>query len=173
MITIISASGREGNNTKFIAKACKKVLTNFQQEVQILSFDMLPGDISVESIHKQENSMFSELAAKYIAPAEKLIFVIPEYNGSFPGMLKVFIDAIHPKTFKGKKAALMGVSTGRAGNLRGMDHLTDILHYLEVEVMSLKVPFSRVHTLLDEKGNITDEYTKEIIQVQMERFVKY
>lgn len=173
MVTIVSASGREGNNTQFIARACEKVLKNFQQSVQILSFDMLPGDISLESVHKQEGSKFSDLAKEYILPADKLIFVIPEYNGSFPGMLKVFIDAIHPKIFKGKKAALLGVSTGRAGNLRGMDHLTDILHYLQVEVMSLKVPFSRVHTLLDEDGNIIDEETREIIELQMERFVKY
>lgn len=173
MITIVSASGREGNNTKFIAQACEKVLKNFQQKAEILSFEMFPGDISVESVHKQEGSKFWVLAMEYIVPAEKLIFVIPEYNGSFPGMLKVFIDAIHPKIFKGKKAALLGVSTGRAGNLRGMDHLTDILHYLQVEVMSLKVPFSRVHTLLDENGNIIDEETREIIELQMERFVKY
>lgn len=173
MITIVSASGREGNNTQFIAQACQKVLKNFQQESQILSFDMLPGDISVEKVHKQEGSKFSSLAERYIMPAEKLIFVIPEYNGSFPGMLKVFIDAVHRKNFIGKKAALIGVSTGRAGNLRGMDHLTDILHYVQVEVMSLKVPFSRVHTLLDEHGNIADEETKEIIELQMERFVKF
>ena len=173
MITIISASSRDGNNTQYFANKCEEVLKNCQQNVLFFSLDKLPPNISLNSIYNHEVSDFLPLAQKYIRPAEKLVFVIPEYNGSFPGILKVFIDAIPPNYFKGKKAALLGISTGRAGNLRGMDHLTDILHYLQVEVMSLKIPFSKVHTILDESGNITDDETEEIIKIQMEKFVEY
>ena len=42
-----------------------------------------------------------------VTKTDKFIFVIPEYNGSFPGVLKVFIDACSfPESFYEKKAAL-------------------------------------------------------------------
>jgi NAD(P)H-dependent FMN reductase len=48
-----------------------------------------------------------------------------------PGSLKLFIDACsvreYKQNFKGKKAALVGIASGRAGNLRGMDHLTGVM----------------------------------------------
>lgn len=173
MITIISASSRDGNNTQYFASQCEEVLKNCQQNVQLFSLDSLPPKISLDLIYNFEKSEFASLIEKYIVTAEKFVFVLPEYNGSFPGILKLFIDAVPPNYFAGKKAALLGISTGRAGNLRGMDHLTDILHYLQVEVMSLKIPISRVHTLLDARGNIKDEETAEIIQLQMEKFVEF
>lgn len=173
MICIISASSRDGNNSQYFANKCQEVLKNCQQSVQLFSLDQLPATIHLKNIYEVDNSVFSDLVEKYIIPADKFVFVIPEYNGSFPGLLKLFVDSVHPKHFAGKKAALLGVSTGRAGNLRGMDHLTDILHYLQVEVMSLKIPFSRVHTILDTHGEIVDDETAEIINIQMEKFVEF
>ena len=58
--------------------------------------------------------------------------------------VKSFFDAIPPDTNRGKKVALVGVSSGRAGNLRGMEHLTGVLHYLSMQVMPNKLPISRL-----------------------------
>ena len=83
--------------------------------------------------------------------ADKFWFVFPEYNGGIPGMLKLFLDAIsvraYKATFHGKKACLTGISTGRAGNLRGLDQLTNILNYLQVIVHPNKVPISSISRL--------------------------
>ena len=77
------------------------------------------------------NATVVELEKKWLLPAEKYIFISPEYNGSIPGVLKCLIDVSDvKKVWKGKKALLTGVSKGRAGNLRGMDHLTGIMHYV-------------------------------------------
>ena len=41
---------------------------------------------------------------------------MPQYNGSFPGVFKAFIDGYaYPNVFKGDKAALVGVSKGFRG----------------------------------------------------------
>ena len=79
-----------------------------------------------------------------------LFFVIPEYNGSFPGIFKAFIDASDIRSsFHGKKVCLIGVSDGRAGNLRGMDHLTNICGHMKMNVLNLKIPISSVGSLID------------------------
>jgi chromate reductase len=71
------------------------------------------------------------------------------------------------------KACLVGVSTGRAGNLRGMEHLTNILNYLKINVYHNKLPISRVDTLLDANGNLTDVETQKVVDWQLEGFLKF
>ena len=107
-------------------------------------------------------------------PSGKFIFISPEYNGSIPGVLKSFIDNTDiKKVWPGKKALLTGISTGRAGNLRGMEHLTGILHYLKVNVHHNKLPISVVHNLLNEAGEITDPATLAAIGEQLEEFLAF
>ncbi|MEL6607264.1 MAG: NAD(P)H-dependent oxidoreductase, partial [Bacteroidota bacterium] len=70
---------------------------------------------------------------------QKYVFIVPEYNGSFPGVFKAFIDGLQfPNTFKDKKCALVGVSKGPQGASFAMSHLTDIFHYLRMHVYPLK-----------------------------------
>jgi NAD(P)H-dependent FMN reductase len=49
---------------------------------------------------------------------------------------------------------LIGVSTGRAGNLRGMEHLTGMLNYLNMHVHPEKLPVSSVQDLIDDELKI-------------------
>src|SRR5690606_20860712 len=111
---------------------------------------------------------FIELEKKYLLPANKLIFIAPEYNASIPGILKLMIDcADYKAAWYQKKAMITGVATGRSGNVRGIDHLSNILQYLTVTVHPNKLPISLVHTLMDEHGMLKDENTLKSIQHQL------
>jgi chromate reductase len=124
-------------------------------------------------LYGKHSEKFQQLLEEFIIPAEKFVFIVPEYNGSFPGILKLFIDAIHPDTNRGKKAALVGVATGRAGNLRGLDHLTSVLHYLGIYVHPNKLPISSVTTLLDQNGILKDDATEAVLNKQIKEFVHW
>ena len=103
----------------------------------------------------------------------KYIFISPEYNGSIPGVLKCLIDVSDVRrVWKGKKALLTGVSTGRAGNLRGMDHLTGILHFVGTVVHPNKLPISVVDTLFNE-NRISHQETLRAINRQLDEFVEF
>ena len=131
----------------------------------------LPHDL-IADLYNKEHVQIRDIAEKYILPCEKLIFISPEYNGSFPGIFKVFIDAGDLyKYFSGKKAALVGISSGRNGNIRGMDHLTDIFHHMRMEVMSYKVSVSRVHEEIG-KGEV-QAATLKSIEKQIDMFLKF
>jgi NAD(P)H-dependent FMN reductase len=73
----------------------------------------------------------------------------------------------------GKKAMLTGVSTGRAGNLRGMEHLTGILNYLKVTVHPNRLPISVVDKLMDGDGRIRDEATLAALHAQLDGFLRF
>lgn len=170
--TVFATSNREDNKTQIFAQKCSKILEEMKIENSVYYLEQLPNQLSGAKMYDYENSPVSEIVEKYINPVNKLIFVIPEYNGSFPGILKLFIDAVHPRNFKGKKAALIGVSSGRSGNVRGMDHLTAILQYLKVEVYHDKLPFSSIDALLT--GDIlTHEKSIQLMTNQMLGFKNF
>jgi len=166
MYTIISGTNRVDSYTIKVAKQYQQLLQDKGIESAFLSLQGLNV--------LERNPEFKKIENEKLIPAQKFIFVSPEYNGSIPGVLKAMFDISDiEKCWWGKKALLTGVSTGRAGNLRGMDHLTAILHYLKVNVHHNKLPISVVNKLFDESDVIIDKATLKSINTQLEEFISF
>ncbi len=175
MITVISGTNRPNNTTYKVAKVYYDLLIKNGADAKLLSLTDLPADFAFNNdVYGEKSTVFSAVVKEFISPAEKYIVISPEYNGSFPGVLKSFFDGIWPEEVKGKKVALAGVASGRAGNLRGMDHLTGIFNYLKMHVMPEKVAIAGIDGLLDEKREtIADEKTLKVIERQISDFIDY
>lgn len=173
MITIFSATNRPESNTEIVASAYQRIAENQGFDTQVYRFTDLPDDFLLTEAYGEPPKSFAQVLTKFIHPVDRFIFVIPEYNGSYPGITKMFLDIIHPKTWEGKKAALVGVASGRAGNLRGMDHLTAVLNYLKVEVVSQKIPLSSIENNLNAKGEITNEEYKVLLDKQLDALMRF
>lgn len=166
IITIISASGRHQSNTLKIARAYEELLSSDSFEIRFLS-------LSDVDFCKKDNH-FLAMQETYLAAAHRFIIVMPEYNGSYPGILKLMIDQSDvSKCWHHKKVLLTGVATGRAGNLRGMEHLTGCLMHMKMYVHPNRLPISAVDTLLDESGKLTDIKTLEAIRTQLHSFLLF
>ncbi|MCO5230881.1 MAG: NAD(P)H-dependent oxidoreductase [Chitinophagales bacterium] len=173
MITLISCTNRPHSWTRKISDVYIKRLENKKVEFQFLDLQDLPTDILSNEMYDKKSPAFAQLEKKYLIPTSKFIFIIPEYNGSYPGVLKLMIDASDiKKSYHNKKAALVGVADGRAGNLRGMDDFTNVLNYLRINVLHSKIPISSVSKQFDTKGNFIAEETLELIDQQIEMFLK-
>jgi chromate reductase, NAD(P)H dehydrogenase (quinone) len=172
MITILNATNRPDNRTSVISQTYQQFLISANVPFQYLNLEQVKVEMLIQQSIGKKQQEFEELLEKYIYNADKLIIVSPEYNGSFPGILKLFIDAMPHKALDGKKVALTGVATGRGGNLRGLDHLTGILHYLNAHVMPFKLPISGVAALISE-GKVTNELLLKDIQKQVNLFINY
>ncbi len=173
MITLIAGTNRKNSNTRIITEAYSSLLKSMGKDHQCIFLEDLPHDyVFRNDVLGDPDPEFSRVVAEKIVPASKLIFIAPEYNGGFPGALKAFLDGIWPKNLEHKKAALVGVASGRAGNLRGLDHMTNVLHYLKVHVFYKKVPISGVDKLINE-GTLKDEYTISVLQDQLQEFINY
>ncbi|MBX3238973.1 MAG: NAD(P)H-dependent oxidoreductase [Chitinophagaceae bacterium] len=164
--TVISGTNRPGSNTIRVAKL-------YHQLLQAKGIEA--GFLSLEGINVTlRNTSIEALEKEILIPTQKFIFIVPEYNGSFPGVLKSLLDntAIE-KVWWGKKAMLTGVSTGRAGNLRGLDHLTGVLHYLKMHVFYNKLPISVVNKLITVEERIEDVSTLKVINEQLDGFIQF
>jgi chromate reductase, NAD(P)H dehydrogenase (quinone) len=164
MITIISGTNRKDNNTKKVALTYQKLLAKKNMESKLLALD--------EHNVYERNEAFVAMENEYLRNAEKIIFILPEYNGSFPGVLKLMIDNSDVKTaWPNKKALLVGVASGRAGNLRGLEHLTGSLMHLKMIVHHNRLPISSIHNQLNDAGEITDADTLKTINAQLDEFI--
>ncbi len=175
MITILSGTNRKGNMSNRVAAVYARLLKEKGVAHHLLSLEDLPEDFLRASLFHDTAKApdFEALQEKYLVPAQKFIFVMPEYNGSIPGILKLLIDSVDIKrVFYHKKAMLTGLSSGRAGNLRGLDHLTNILNFLKVSVYHNKLPISRINEELDERG-FKEALTRKVVEDQLAGFLDF
>lgn len=97
--------------------------------------------------------------AKFSATVERadgLILVVPEYNHSFPGLLKHVLDT-NLKEYIHKAAGVCGVSAGPFGGARMIENLLPVLRELGLVAIFSDVYFGNAHTLFDPAtGRITD-----------------
>ncbi len=164
--TIIAGTDRPGSNTLKVAKEYQRILAEKGVTAQLLSLET--EDVT------SKNGSFTALQEQYLLSTDKYIFVLPEYNGSFPGILKLLIDKSDVKNaWWNKKALLTGVATGRAGNLRGLEHLTGSLMHLKMQVHHNRLPISMVDKILDAAGQFSDEGTIKVIAQQLDEYIQF
>jgi len=163
MITVISGTNRKGNKTQIFAKAITQILeSKSDEEVQYLDLVDLKAEMLHELMYQAEeqSTQIVKLQDDYFMAASKIVFVIPEYNGGYPGIVKLFIDAIsirdYGKTFFGKKVGIVGIASGRAGNLRGIDHLVCVCHHVGMIAYPKNLPISSIGNLVDDEGKINE-----------------
>ena len=171
-ITIISGTNRENSHTKKVAKYYEAKIKEMGKETRFLDLKELVGVIDLNAIYdKNKSEAFSGFITEFISGADAFVFVVPEYNGSFPGVVKVLLDAVPPSNWANKEVCLTGVSTGRAGNLRGMEHLTGVLMYLKLHIYHDRLPISQIDKILV-NGETIPEETGKLIEKQLEGFLK-
>jgi len=170
MITLIAATNRPNSYTKKLADYYHLQLAKHDIIHGYFSLEGLPPDLFTQNMYDyRHNEAFYNIQKNILYPATKYIFIVPEYNGSFPGIFKAFIDASDIKgCFYNKKAALVGVSDGRAGNLRGMEHLTNILNHIKMNVLHLKIPISNISNQFNSEGHFINAEIAGLIDLQIE-----
>ncbi|MBE7177790.1 MAG: NAD(P)H-dependent oxidoreductase [Mucilaginibacter polytrichastri] len=172
-LLIIAGTNRPKSNTATLAAYYRKRLAEMHTDAGILSLTELPANIIETDLYGKRSEAFQSIQER-VSAAEKFLFLIPEYNGSFPGVLKVFMDACdYPSSFYGKKAALVGHSNGRYGNIRGVDHFTGVCHYMHLNVLSLRIHIPSIRSELDEQANLFKEDTLRYTDEQLSKFIDY
>ncbi|MCD6068052.1 MAG: NADPH-dependent reductase [Bacteroidetes bacterium] len=172
-ITIISGTNRPGSNTIKIAKHCEELLNGMGIPTLFYSLEDVPENLAFSEMFGKRSPGFEQMIHTYVDSSNKFLFVVPEYNGSYPGILKTFLDSVHPNHWNFKKAGLIGVSDGRAGNLRGIEQLTLVFNYLKMTVFYNKLPISSIKKLLDENGKLSDEHTEKALEAYLKSFGEF
>jgi chromate reductase, NAD(P)H dehydrogenase (quinone) len=169
MITIISGTNRKNSNSAKVARLYQNLIKEKGLASQVLDLAELSSDF-VSNMYSNHTQEVEQVIQNYVSDIKHFVFVIPEYNGSFTGAIKLFMDGISPKYFNHKSAMLVGVASGRAGNIVGLSQFTAVLNHVKVEVFSNKVLLSGIDGLLDESGKMTNDNQLKIIENQIDTY---
>ncbi len=173
MITIIASTNRSNSNTLKVAKYYQKQLDKKGLATTLFDLQELPLNFIADDLYGKKTAGFQKIQ-ELITKTSKFLFVIPEYNGSYPGVLKTLIDACaFPESFYDKKACLVGISSGKYGNIRGIEHFSGVCAYLHLNVMPLRLHISNIKTELDENDELYLEDTLKFTDQQMAKFIAY
>lgn len=173
-IYIISGTNRQQAVSIQVANVYQQEFKALGIDAEIIDLRELPADYLFSGLYENagKNEFVSDFRTK-MRDGSKFVFVIAEYNGSFPGVLKAFIDGLEfPDSFTNKKCALVGLSAGIQGAVLAMSHLTDILNYCGAHVLAQKPKLSLIGGNIKE-GVITNELYMQLIKEQVQQFLDF
>jgi chromate reductase, NAD(P)H dehydrogenase (quinone) len=173
-IGIVVGTNRKDSRTEDIATYYSKKINEAGFAFNLINLNELPHDFAFSALYDNggKNSDFEKFQAA-IDECQKLIFVVPEYNGSYPGVLKTFVDGLrHPDSLAFKKVALVGVSSGVLGNAVGLGHFDDVLSYLNANVMGLRVKLGNINQHFSE-GKFINPIYETFTEKQIKNFIEF
>lgn len=160
MISIVISTNREGSRSAVVAEAYLKAFSELGQEAEIMSLsEFTPAMIDAILYNPGDDKAGFEALQERVDASEKFIFIIPEYNGSYPGVLKLFIDCLrYPDSFDGKKAGVMGISSGTQGASLAMGHFCDVLNFMGTHTLAIRPRFIRIGAAIKDRALVDEEY---------------
>lgn len=173
MFVVISGTNRRGSNTARVAAVCVRYLESQGHEVKLLDLiDLPPEVLSPDAYFDRPAGLATFQAA--IDEAEGLLTVLPEYNGSFPGVLKLFIDMLEfPRTLTQLPSAFVGIAAGRWGGLRPVEQIEQVFNYRNALLYWKRTFIPAVHEALDEDGELSDEGLAKRLHALLDGFAAF
>jgi chromate reductase len=155
-VLIIAGTNRPGSNALKIAKVLRGHYEREKANAEIFSLADLPKAVFDGAAYAVKPPEMVEIQQRVLR-AKGLHVVTPEYNGSFPGVLKYFVDMLKfPESFERKPVAFVGASAGIWGGLRAVEQLQHIFGYRNAFAYPERVFIPSVGAALDADGRVTD-----------------
>lgn len=173
-ILVVSGTNRPGAMTRKVATYYQKVLAGLDCDSTILDLANLePGFAERALYHNSGKDEHFNSFVQLMAAHQKFVFILPEYNGSYPGILKTFIDGLpYPNALAHKKAALVGLSANMQGAGIALSHLNDVFSYLGMHTLALRVKLGQIKTYFKEERFTNDLYS-ELIEMQAKQLIEF
>lgn len=173
MFVVISGTNRRGSATARVAALCAKHLESLGESVQILDLIDLPSEaLSPDAYFNHPPELAPFQAA--VDAAQGVVTVVPEYNGSFPGVLKLWIDMLEfPRTLRDVPSCFVGLAAGRWGGLRSVEQLEQVFNYRNALIYSERTFLPAIHDALNEEGQLTDTGVRGRLEAQLAGFAEF
>ena len=173
-IIIVSSSTRIGRVSHRIALALEKQIDRVGHEAKLIDLMELKLPRFSERYPYIEGKPESwvETMDKLLA-SNGIIFLTPEYNGSYSSGLKNFIDVFAKKGFRWKPIGVATGSTGALGGIRAAYQLQQVILSLFAYPLPQMLTVGEMQHRFDEMGEIIDEEFKPHFESYVNKFVEF
>lgn len=168
MIKILAFAGssRKNSYNQAVVEAAAKGAHEAGAEVTIVDWANYDMPIFNEDLESEQGIPAQAQAFKELLIAhDGFLIASPEYNGAYPALLKNAIDWATRQSgdepmlaaFRGKVIGIMAASGGGLGGIRVLPNLRNLLSGIGALVIANQQAVAKVHTLLNEQGELVDE----------------
>jgi NAD(P)H-dependent FMN reductase len=172
-INILSATDRPNSNALKVSLYVQSLYEERGVQTKICTLRDFPINDVAGGRYGSDIPSIAEFNDE-VLDADGLIMVVPEYNGGFPGILKLWIDYLpFPESFKKLPIALIGEAAGAFGALRPVEQLQMILAYRNANVFPERVFIPRVKRDFDPETGLSDDFTQKLLLSQTDGFIRF
>lgn len=176
-ILAIVGSFRKNSFNEQLALAAKEVLSN-RAELEILDYYDVP-------FFNEDNEFPAPSAVTHarekVKEADGIWFFTPEYNHSYPGILKNLLDWLsrpisqdEPQVLAGKPTTVSGIAYGMAGTAVAQEYLISLLNFLNMRLMnSPRLMVGNLPEQLDEQGRVKLTTSAKFLEDQVNAFLDF
>ncbi len=162
IFTLVGGISSQSLNKKFYQSIVELGPDGFEFE----TFDISKLPFYSQDLENDPPDIVSEFKEK-IRESDGILFITPEYNRSFPGVLKNAIDwGSRPygmSLWDKKVGAVIGASPGNIGTFGAQHHLRQVLAYLNMHVLAQPEVYFN-------SSAAKDETTKQILTKYFKAF---
>lgn len=150
-IPVILGTSRKGRMSAHVARWITGHIEG-RAAIQTRLLDIADLNLAIDDAGENiKDSAVSEV----LTASDALVIVSPEYNHSFPGLLKHMLDA-YLKEYIHKAVGVVGVSAGPFGGARGIQDLLPVLRELGLVTIFWDVNIGNVSRVFDPDGRLLD-----------------
>lgn len=151
-IPVILGTVRQGRMSEPVARfILEQVQMQAGIETELIDIRALP----LPTDHAGPEAQIPEVA-QTMGRADGYIIVTPEYNHTYPGLLKHFLDLSY-KEYPHKSVGICAVSAGPFGGVRAIEALLPTLKAFGLSTIVPDLNVGNVKDLVDESGGLTAE----------------
>lgn len=173
MITIVSGTIRPGSRTRWVAGQVLGIYEELEVNARLLDLADLPREMFAGAAYAEKPAAWKPFADQVLA-SKGIVWVLPEYNGSFPGMLKHFIDMLpFPESFEDRPMAFVGLAAGQWGALRAVEQLQQIVGYRNAWIYPQRVFIPAIHEQVSDAGQWVGDAIPKRLRKQAEGFAAF
>jgi len=157
-ILILSGSVRTGRRSHEVAvELQKRFISHGLLDTHVLDLAVYNLPVLEEKFlaGKDMPAGLSEIQHK-LDTADAMVFLSPEYHGSYSGALKNAVDYFW-KEFTRKPIGVVAVASGRFGGINASTEMQQLVLSLGGFPMPYKLLIPMVQNAFDENGRVTDE----------------
>ena len=169
-IAIVSGSTRTGRLSHNVSLVLAAKLQQLTGQVPVM-IDLAAYQIPMfeATLDKQEVPCSDlQKISGMLREADAMLFVSPEYNGSYTPALKNMVDSLGRKEFGRKVIGVVTVSTGSLGGLRGALSMQQLV----LAVYAIALPQMLLVPVVQDKVNHKAEFTDESFEEKATVFLK-
>jgi chromate reductase len=171
-LAILPGTNRRGSLSLALAKLLAPEYAALGCEVDLMELALGPEFLEPEA-YKQPKPAVKTLVDRFLS-CDAALIIVPEYNGSYPGILKLFIDMLPDKvSFDHRPCAYIGVAAGAFHGLRAVEHLQAVAGYRHAHNYPVRVFIGNSMKAFTPEGPLVDTKLWERLQAQAKGFVRF